>query len=110
MTSGVTTTPPNAISIVTRRRTGAVFKLPCIHVDEERVTPPSRMSYEQATAASRLTPGSAKGMNAGRHITPATGKGATIERLPAERSGLRRNSGRGRVHHELVCAYDVYSL
>jgi hypothetical protein len=49
-------------------------------------------------------------MNAGWLITSGTGKGATIERLPAERFGPDWHPGGERVHHELVCANDVYSL
>ena len=49
-------------------------------------------------------------MNAVWLITVRIVRGAPIERLSAERPRPDPDSGRGRVHHELVCAYDVCSL
>src|SRR5688500_15036198 len=49
-------------------------------------------------------------MNAAWLITVGTMKGAKIEGFSAERTRPDRNPGRGGVHHELVCAYDVCPL
>src|SRR5687768_18607678 len=49
-------------------------------------------------------------MNAVWLITIEIVKGAPIERLSVERPRPDSDPGRGRVHHQLVCAYDVCSL